>query len=316
MLFGDIVEVPLEVAVALSFAQASVLAVAGFEPGEVAFKTVGRSRDEMIIEVVEHIRQCPHQHTPGPLDVAEDIPDLGPIVYLGTVLLLPVCDELEELVPVCFSANPGHLEEDISELSSVGSLGDIAAPDQPLALDMDQTALHGHTRPKAPEYVCQVGVAINSEAAGAQAPLYQRFQEYPELSPRTLGDSVFAGDECMCLRIHQRDKATGTVDKRPVQDQVLGLPQRQDGLRRYLRQIVVDHTVELSRAVPALTGQLSDRVAFDDPTPEPLLFIGVPGLGIAPTERAPTPEAVPPLPAVGVMAVSPGNTGTSRAVFF
>jgi hypothetical protein len=265
---------------------------------------------------MEHIRQCSKEHTSSPFYIAEDVARLGPVTYLGAVLVLPFPDKLEKFVPVFLSANTGYLEEDIPQLSGIGGLGDIAAPDQSLSLDVDKAALHGDTRPEAPEYICQLRVAVNSEADGTQAPLYQTLQEYPNLRSRAFGDSVLAGDKRMGLGIHQRNQATRTMDKGSVQDEVLALRRDQYRLWRHLSKVVIDHTVKLPRAVPALTNQLPNRVALDDPTSEPLLFVGFSSPSIAPTERVLTPGTEPPLSAVGVMPISLDNTGTERAVFF
>jgi len=181
---------------------------------------------------MEHIRQGSQEHASGPFYVAEDVARFGPITYLGAVLKFPFPDELEELIPIFLGMDLGHLEKNLPELPSIGGLRDIAAPDQSLSLDMDKATLHSHTRPEALGHVGQVRVAVNDEAEGAQTPLFQTFQECPELRPRALGDSVLAGDECMRPRIHQRHKATRAMNKRSVQDEVLVLLQARDGLWR------------------------------------------------------------------------------------
>ena len=238
------------------------------------------------------------------------------MAYLGSVLKFPFPDEFEELIPIFRGMDLGHFEKNLPELPSIGSLRDVTAPDQSLSLDVDKATLHSHTRPEALENVGQVRVAVNGEAAGAQTPLFQTFQECPELRPRAFGDSILAGDQCMRPRIHQRHKATRAMNKCSVQDEVLVLLQARDGLWRRLLKVMIDHMVKLSRTVPALTSQLPDRVTFDNPAPEPLLFVGFSDFGITPTKRALTPGAIPSLPAVGVMAVSPGDTGTPWTVFF
>lgn len=265
---------------------------------------------------MEHIRQCSKEHTSSPFYVAEDVASLRLVTYLGAVLVLPFANEFKKRVSFFLGTNPGYLEEDIPQLSGIGGLGDIAAPDQSLSLDVDKAALHGDSRPEAPEYICQVRIAVNGEAEGTQAPLYQTLQEYPELRPRAFRDSILAGDKGMGLPIHQRNQATRAMDKGSVQDEVLALPHDQYGLCRRLLKVVIDHTVKLPRAVPTLTSQLPNRVALDDPTPEPLLFVGFPSPSIAPTERVPTPGTEPPLSAVSVMPISLENTGTERTVFF
>ena len=130
---------------------------------------------------MKHIRQCSKEHTSSPLYVAEDIACLRPVTYLGAVLIFPFPNEFEKGVPVSLGADSGYLEENPPELTGIGGLRNIAAPNQSLPLNVDQAALHGHSRPEAPEHVGQVRVAINGEAAGAQALLGETLQEYAEL---------------------------------------------------------------------------------------------------------------------------------------
>ena len=265
---------------------------------------------------MEHIRQCSKEHTSSPFYVAEDVARLRPVTYLGAVLVLPFANEFKKRVSFFLGTDSGHLEEDPPELPGIRGLRDITAPNQSLPLNVDQATLHGHIRPKAPECVGQVRVAINSEAAWAQAPLFQTPQEYPKLRTRAFRDSVLANHERMHLRIHQCHKATGAMNKCSVQDEVLVSSQVRGGLRGRLLDVVINHTVQLSRAVPALTSQLPDRVAFDNPASEPLLFVGLSDFGITPTKRVPAPGAIPSLPTVSVMPVPPGNAGTPGTVFF
>ena len=116
---------------------------------------------------MEHIRQCSKEHTSSPFYVAEDVACLRPVTYLGAVLVLPFANEFKKRVSFFLGTDSGHLEEDPPELPGIRGLRDITAPNQSLPLNVDQATLHCHIRPKAPERVGQVRVAINSEAAGA-----------------------------------------------------------------------------------------------------------------------------------------------------
>jgi len=120
---------------------------------------------------MEHIRQCSKEHAPGSFDVAEDITCLGSVANLGAISILPFLDEPEKLVFVFPGADTGHLEEDIPELSSVGSLGETAAPDQPLPLDVDQAALHGDTRPRLLTTFVTCGLPSTVKLAGRKPSL-------------------------------------------------------------------------------------------------------------------------------------------------
>ncbi len=52
---GCEVEVPGEVIRSLLGAETTVLAVVGFQTGEVSFQPVGSGRDVRVVEVVEHV---------------------------------------------------------------------------------------------------------------------------------------------------------------------------------------------------------------------------------------------------------------------
>ena len=81
-------------------------------------------------------------------------------------------------------------------------------------------------------------------------------------------------------------------------------PRVQNQLRRRLLQLVVDNTVELPGTVSALRGQLPDRIAFNNPEPEPLLCFKAFGF-VAPLAGASTRRAVPALLPLRVMTVFP-----------
>ena len=117
---------------------------------------------------MKHIRQSSQQHASGAFDIAKDRACLPPVLYSGAISFFPVSDETEEAVPICGSVKVDHLEEYPPQLASVRSLGGITAPRQPLALDMDETALHGNTWPELSDDSGHVGVAVNREATGAQ----------------------------------------------------------------------------------------------------------------------------------------------------
>ncbi len=124
-------------------------------------------------------------------------------------------------------------------------------------------------------------------------------------------------DKHMSLRIHQGNKAAWAVKKSPVEDEVLALQRAQYELRGHLFQAVINHTVKLPRAMPALAGQLPDGVTFNNPAPEPFLFICLPGFVIGPTKRMSAIFTKPSLFAIIIKAVFlDGGTGTARTMFF
>ena len=121
----------------------------------------------------------------------------------------------------------------------------------------------------------------------------------------------------MSLRIHQGNKAAWAVKKSPVEDEVLAPQQAHCVLRRRLFQAVIDHTVKLPRAMPALAGQLPDGVTFNNPASEPFLFIYLLDLAIGPMKRMSAVITKPPLFAIGIIAVFlDGGIGAARTAFF
>jgi hypothetical protein len=264
---------------------------------------------------MEHIRQSSQEHTSGPFDVAKDVPGLTPTTYPGAVLNLPISNSIEKLRSVGRGVNSGNLKEDHSEPSGIGSTGRCPAPGQALPLYMDQASLHHDTRPELAENSYHFRVTIYRKAVGTQPSLYQRFKELNQLRLRIFGYAVLTSHNHVGLCIHQGDKTAGALKECTIQDKVPALPQVRYGFRRLLFHIVVDHTVKLPWTVPALVCQLSDRVTFDNPEPEPLLSGASDGL-ITPATGVSARATVPTLFPFSITPVSPKNSRTSFTAFF
>jgi hypothetical protein len=256
---------------------------------------------------MEHIWQGSQEHTPGSFDVTENIACLTPPTYLGAILTLPVSDRAEKHVSVCRGPNLGNLEKDFSEPPGVVSPGRYAAPGQALPLYMNQAPLHHDIRPELSENSYHFGIAIHRKAMRVKSSRYHLLKEFMQLGLRILGDTILTSRNCVSLGIHQGNKAAGTVQECPIQDEVLALPQVQHGWRGHLFQIVIDHTVKLPRAMVALVRQLSDRITFNNPEPKPFLLFGMPDSLIAPATRVPTRATEPTLFSFSIMTVPPEN---------
>jgi hypothetical protein len=140
---------------------------------------------------------------------------------------------------------------------------------------------------------------------------YQLLKEFMHLRLGILGDTILTGHNCVDLSIHQSNNTAWTVKECSIQNKVAALPQIRYGRRRNLFQVVIDHSVKLPRAMVALVSQLSGRVTFNDPEPEPFLLFGLLGKCIAlvsPATRVPTERAIPALFSLSTMTVSPENT--------
>jgi hypothetical protein len=259
-----------------------MLAVMGLKPGKVAFQAISRGRYTGINKVMKHIRQSPEEHAPGPLDITKDRARFGPYRYLGAVLIFPGIKKPEKLIPVMSSVDTGNFEKYIPELPGVGGLGIGAAPGQSLALDMDEAPLHQSVWPECPDNLHDLGIAVNGKAARAQS---KRIKEPQNLRLGTFGNPVPPGYDSVGVSIHQDCKAKGTVQKCAVEDEVFAPSHVQSGLWRRL-QVMIDHTVKLPRAVPALSRQLPDRITLHNPASEPFQFICFSGPGVIPAKGA------------------------------
>ena len=253
---------------------------------------------------MEHVRQSSEEHAPGSFDVAEDMTQFGLAADLTAVPVFPFVDVPEKLVSINCTMNAGDTEKGFSELSGVGGPRIAAAPRQPLPLNVYQASLDRYTGPESPEDPDHLGIAINGKATREQSVSNESPEECQELRLRVLGDTILTGQEHVSLGVHHGNEAEGAVKKSPIEDEVMGFSKSPHALRRSLYQIVIDHAIKLRRAMSALVRQLPDRVTFDNPTPEPFLFIRISGLSIMPTERMSANVAEPPLSAIGITAIS------------
>jgi hypothetical protein len=195
-----------------------------------------------------------------------------------------------------------YLEKDAPELASMGGLWRCPAPRQSLSRDVYEAPLDHSVRPDRAKGLRHLGIAIDGEATGNQSLLLETPKVSQQLRLRTFRDTVLTGHDGVCLRIHQGNDCPGAMNERSVQDKVLAAAQV--CFRHRLFQAVTEQTVQFRGAMSALAGQLPDGVAFDYPTPEPFPLIGVLRPGIMPAERSSARLAKPPLPTIGVMAVS------------
>jgi hypothetical protein len=263
---------------------------------------------------MKHIGQSSEEHASGTFNIAKDLTGLTPATYLGAIFVFPFPKGLQKSVSFSLAHDASHVEKDFSQLARIGSIGSGPAPGQPLTLNMDETSLYHDIRPKLAQNVYDFRVAINCKAPGAQSVSDEVIQKYRKLGLRTLRDRIAAGHNSVIVGIHQGNETTRAVKKGPVQDKVPGLAQNSQ--RRKLFKIIVNHTIKFCRAMPALTGQLPDRVAFNNPASEPLPFFRESGCGIAPTERASARTTVPALFTMRIMPVLLKVTGTLGTVFF
>jgi hypothetical protein len=175
---------------------------------------------------------------------------------------------------------------------------------------MNQASLYHDIRPELAENSYHIRIAIYRKAMRAQSSRYKPLKEFLQLRLRILGDTILTSRNCVSLGIHQGNKAAGTMQECPVQDEVLTLPQVQHGRRGNLFQVIIDHPVKLPRAMVALVRQLSGRITFNNPEPKPFLLFSVPGslnAPASPATRVPTRATEPTLFSFSIMTISPEN---------
>lgn len=253
---------------------------------------------------MKQIWQSTKKHASGAFDIAKDLAGLKPRTYLEAIFPFPFPDSREKSVPIGSAMNRGYLKEDFSQLAGIGGLGRGPAPGQSLSLDMDQASLHCDTRPQLAQDVDHVRVTVNRKATRLQAVLYKRLKKCHKLWFGVLRDRVFTRDNLVLLSIHQGNEAAWAVQESAVQDKVLVLIQAQQWLRRRLFKIVVNHTVQLCRAMPTLMRQLPDRITFSHPEPEPLPLPGTPCRWITPDNGLPARRTKPALLSISIMTIS------------
>lgn len=264
---------------------------------------------------MKHIWQSPQKHTSGSFNVTENVAGLTPAAYQSAIFTLPINDRGKKHISVCRSLNLGNLEKDLSETAGVGSFRRSAAPGQALPLYMNQASLYHDTRPEFLEDHYHLPVAVHGETVGAQASRYQGLKELQQLRLRILGDTILPRHNSMSLGIHQSNKAAGTVQKCPIQDEVPASIQIQGGWWERLLQLTIDHTIQLPRTMVALVCQLSGRITFNDPELKPLLLLSMPS-SFTPSKRVSARAAKPTLFSFGIMTVSPENIRAERTEFF
>lgn len=254
---------------------------------------------------MEHIWQSSQEHTPGSFDVTENIPGLRPPTDLGGILTFPVNNSVEESVPVCRGLNLGNLEEDFPEPSGIGGFGRGTAPGQALPLYMDQASLHNGIWPELTDDSYHIRVTIHRKAKGTQSSRNQTLKEFQQLRLRIFGDTVLTSYNHAGSGIHQGNKAAWAVQERAIEDEVLAFSQTQYWLGYQIFQMIINHAIKFPRAVSALAHQLSNRVTFHNPQPEPFLFFGSSVDFITPATRVPTRPTEPTLFSFSIVPVSP-----------
>jgi hypothetical protein len=258
---------------------------------------------------MKHIRQSTKQHAAGSFNITEDMTSLSLGTDLRAETALPEGDRLEKLIPVCQCMDLGDLKEDISQPAPIYCPGRCAAPGQALPLNMDQTALNHHFRPKMTKHLHHVRIAIYRKTKRLQSGLFQALKELNQLRKRVFRNTILAGYESVCLGIHQGNKTEGTVQVSPIKDKMLTLSQSHDRLYTRLEQIVTNHTVKFPWAIAALICQLPDRIAFNDPESKQSQFFFITDLvtPVFSTVSMTTYRAIPALFSMCIMTISPKN---------
>lgn len=126
-----------------------VLPVLVFQPGEIPFSGVGRFRNRWIIKIVKHVRQGGQQQAASALEITEDPSRLGGPRQPRPVPVLPVMHLSHEPVPVCDGVDRHDLAKQSPEVLRIPAFGLSATPTEPLAVNMDETALNADRRPQA-----------------------------------------------------------------------------------------------------------------------------------------------------------------------
>jgi len=265
---------------------------------------------------VKHIWQSSQKHTPGPVDITEDVTGLRPLAYLRAIFGLPISDSAKKHISLCWGLDLGNLEKDLPEPPSVGSFGRNAAPGQALPLYVDQTPLQHYIWPKLSENSHHNAIPVHCKAAWRQSRLFQTFEELHQARLVILRYTILSRYKHMGTSIHQGNKTTRAVQKSAVKDEVLTPTQAQHRRWRWLFQLAAYHVVKLPCTVFTLAHQLSYRVTFDNPQFEQILPSSMLGLFTTPPIRSPARLTKPPLFPSSVVPVLYELLAAVRTEFF
>jgi len=257
---------------------------------------------------MKHIRQSSQKHATGAFNITEYSTSLRPVVNAVAVLAFPVRHVLNELVTVRLSSDRGHSKKDIPQLSGVVRLGRCPAPGQALSLNVDKASLDDHFRPELAQHTHNLGITVNCKASRAQSLTHKVMKKGLQPGYRAFRYRVLAGHNHVRSGVHQSDETSRAMQESTVQDKMLALSQTKASRWWCLFQIIVNHTIQLSRAVLALAGKLPNGITFDNPPSEPLSLFGVFGRRIVPAKRTPAIWTKPALLSIRIMAISLQNS--------
>jgi hypothetical protein len=244
-----------------------VLAILMFEPAEISLEGIRGSGNIRVVQVVEHIGECLQEHPAGSLQVAEDPTTLFGGSDAGAETGFPVLDLGDELVPLSDGLDGHHLAEKNLEMFGFGLLGMTATPAKPLSLNMNQTSLDDDVGPDELEYPDDRRIAVHRGTAGSKVPPGQRLAERQEIA-WPFGDIANTMEQGEVLGAHNGKESFVPFEGGAIEDQI-GVAWKIALVDRRMGQPIVDDPVKGWWAVPTLFDQLSNHIAFDQPTLEP-----------------------------------------------
>lgn len=257
---------------------------------------------------MEHIRQSSQKHAAGTFNITEDTTSLRSVVHQVAILTLPVYDVPQKPVATVLIANGCNLKKDSPQLSGIARFRRGSAPGEPLSLNVNKASLDYNIRPEIAQRSNNLGVTIHRKAMRTQPFASKAAEEGLKLGYRTLRDRVLTGHNLVQISLHQCDKASRAVHKRTVQDKMLALGQANAGRWWRLFQKIVNHTIQLGRAVLALAANLPDGISFDNPAPEPFPPFGIFCRSIMPASGSLAGWTKPTLFSIRVKAISLENS--------
>ena len=279
-----------------------MLSVSHLEPTEVSFESVGVTDDVGIVEEVKHMGKRMNDQTASPFEIAEDTPTLRGEIDLFAILYLPVDKLIDPLVAGGGCADGTQSQKQTTQTKGVRTLGTLPTPHQSLALNVDQTALQSDLRPLCTQVVQQLRIPIGGDTDRSQSATGQLCAERSH-SPRSLVDTVEAGDHTVGARVHHHgDRGVAATEVCTVDQQVPVLGQILQRWWFAIQPMMYD-APQCSRTQAALLPQLPYAVSFAHPSfkPNPLPCASV--THTVTDERALTGTALPALPTLATVSI-------------
>ena len=130
-------KIPSKIRSPFPYGEATMIDIMSFHPAKISFECVRCVRNVLVMEIVEHVRECMPEHSSRPFQITHDPTGLCGRGDGMTESSFPRVDFRKEVVSFFVSVNFGYPEKELAQCFSCDSLGLLSAPHETLSLDVD-----------------------------------------------------------------------------------------------------------------------------------------------------------------------------------